>query len=289
MASYGKSVRLFFIEGESTGRWRCELSNWTGIAYKIPRNMLSKCTDRSDLQFTGIYMLIGRTEDDSSDKVYVGEAEQVLSRINQHVVNGAKEWNEWNECVVFISKDDNLNKAQVKYLENSVYTLAKKAGRCELSNGNCPTKSSLSEADTAEMEEFIFNLRLLTGAMGYRFLEPVISKVTEESSVEYHMKSNKTGYDAHGRIVSDGFVILEGSIVSEGTAKSFADKAYYRLREKLVADGSIVDHVFTKDVLFSSYSAAASVVTGHNSNGWIEWITDDGKTIGDSESEKNVD
>ena len=188
---------------------------------------------------------------------------------------------------MFISKDDSLNKAQVKYLENSVYTLAKKAGRCELSNENCPTKSSLSEVDTAEMEEFIFNLRLLTGAMRYRFLESVISRISEEDSKEYHMKG-KTGYDARGRVVSDGFVILKGSIVSEGTAKSFNDKAYHKLRERLVSDGSIVNHVFTKDLLFSSYLAAASVVTGYNTNGWIEWTTDDGKTLNDNESRTNV-
>ena len=280
MASYGKSIRLFFIEGESTGRWRCELSNWTGIAYKIPRNMLSKCTDRPDLQFTEIYMLIGKTEDDSTDKVYFGEAEKILSRINQHVVNSAKEWNEWNECVVFISKENSLNKAQVKYLENSIYALATDAGRCELSNGNCPTKSSLSEADTEEMEEFIFNLRLLTGAMGYRFLEPMISKVTECDSIEYYMKGKK-GYNAHGRVVSDGFVVLKGSIASEGIAKSFKDTGYHKLREKLKLDGSIEGRVFTKDVLFSSYSAAASVVTGRSANGLIEWMTENGKTLKD--------
>ena len=36
--NYGKSIRLFLIEGIADGRWMCELSNWTGKAYKIPRN-----------------------------------------------------------------------------------------------------------------------------------------------------------------------------------------------------------------------------------------------------------
>lgn len=38
--NYGKSIRLFLIEGIADGRWMYELSNWTGKAYKIyPENM----------------------------------------------------------------------------------------------------------------------------------------------------------------------------------------------------------------------------------------------------------
>jgi hypothetical protein len=52
----------------------CELSNWTGKAYKIPRIKIKDCVDRDDLQNTGVYLLLGKN-DENKDLVYIGEAE----------------------------------------------------------------------------------------------------------------------------------------------------------------------------------------------------------------------
>ena len=82
--------------------------------------MISKCTDRKELNNTGVYFLIGKDEDGITDNVYIGEAENVLPRINQHIVAGNKEWQDWPESVMFINKDDALNKAIIKYLENAI-------------------------------------------------------------------------------------------------------------------------------------------------------------------------
>lgn len=68
----------------------------------------------------------------------MGEAENIYERLLTHL----KEKDFWHECVVFISKDNNLNKAHVKYLENRMYTIAKEAGRYQLENSNIPTQSS---------------------------------------------------------------------------------------------------------------------------------------------------
>ena len=38
----GKNFNLFLIDGEVTGRIKCTLSNWTGLAYKIPRSYIEK-------------------------------------------------------------------------------------------------------------------------------------------------------------------------------------------------------------------------------------------------------
>lgn len=50
----GKSVNLFLMDGEASGRIKCSISNWTGISYKIPRTDLEKCKDRDDLKKSGI-------------------------------------------------------------------------------------------------------------------------------------------------------------------------------------------------------------------------------------------
>lgn len=51
-----KNFDLFLMDGEVTGRIKCTLSNWTGIAYKIPRTYLDKCKDRLDLKQSGEYL-----------------------------------------------------------------------------------------------------------------------------------------------------------------------------------------------------------------------------------------
>ena len=54
MAAHGKTIQLFLMDGEATGRTKCTLANWTGIAYKIPRIMLEQCKDRKDLKQSGV-------------------------------------------------------------------------------------------------------------------------------------------------------------------------------------------------------------------------------------------
>ena len=110
--SYAKTIKIFLIDGDPNGRMSCELSNWTGKAFKIPRIKIKECVDRKELVSTGIYLLFGKSED-NIDQVYIGEAESILKRLNQHLTQ--KDF--WNETIVFISKDENLNKAHIKYIE----------------------------------------------------------------------------------------------------------------------------------------------------------------------------
>ncbi|MCF8232754.1 MAG: GIY-YIG nuclease family protein [Bacteroidales bacterium] len=93
---FGKTIKIFLIDGDPNGRMTCELSNWTGKAYKIPRIKVKDCTDRDDLQNTGIYLLFGK-DDEGKDQVYIGEAEVILKRLNQQI--NQKEF--WNETILF--------------------------------------------------------------------------------------------------------------------------------------------------------------------------------------------
>ena len=48
-----KTIKLFLMDGEPSGRIKCSLANWTGIAYKIPRTALDKCKDLDILACVG--------------------------------------------------------------------------------------------------------------------------------------------------------------------------------------------------------------------------------------------
>ncbi len=139
-----KSIRFFLMDGTPGGRLSVELSNWTGKAYRIPRNLLAESQGLKGIRGTGVYLLF--SELDGSEDIY--------ARLKDHLQK--KEF--WYEAIAFISKDDNLNKAHVKYLENRLYDKAKQAGRYQLTNDKTPTRSMISEPDQAEMEELATKL-----------------------------------------------------------------------------------------------------------------------------------
>ena len=153
--AFDKTIQMYIFDGDPNGRIMCELSNWNGRVYKVARNQLSQFSNRSDAEHTGVYFLFGKDED-NQDIVYIGEAERVLPRLKQHL-----EEEYWNDCVIVISKDNLLNKAHIKYLENTFYTIAKEAGRFSIMNSTIPTRSSISEYDVAMLEEFISTAKLL--------------------------------------------------------------------------------------------------------------------------------
>lgn len=279
---FGKTIKLFLIDGEPNGRMTCELSNWTGKAYKIPRIKVKECADRPDLQNTGIYLLFGKDED-GSDKVYIGEAESVLKRLGQHLTQ--KEF--WNEAIVFISKDENLNKAHVKYLESRLYEIATKVKRYKLENNSIPTQSSISESDTAEMEEFIGNVKILVNTLGHKVFEDKRETAGgKKAKSTFYIKATR-GANASGEPTSDGFVIFEGSEIAHSTVPSIT-KSIKDQRDKIVNSNSITNKdgklFLNEDYVFSSPSAAACLVLGRNANGLTEWKLKDGTSLKDFES-----
>lgn len=281
---HGKTIKIFLIEGDPNGRMTCELSNWTGKAYKIPRILVSGSDDRSDLKNTGIYLLFGKNEA-GMDKVYIGEAESVLIRLKQQL--SAKEY--WNEAIVFVSKDDNLNKAHVKYLENRLYEQAKKAGRFDLDNASIPTQSSISESDRAEMEEFLENIRLLVNTLGHKVFEEKreVLSILNEPRISFFIKGVREA-EAQGQRTTDGFVVFKGSKASKSVTNAFSP-SFVALRDRLIESHTLTIQdkylLFQEDYIFSSPSAAAMIVLGTPTNGLSAWKDAQGRTLKTVEAE----
>lgn len=282
---FGKTIKIFLIDGDPNGRMSCELSNWTGKAYKIPRIKIKECKDRDDLMNTGVYLLFGKDED-GKDLVYIGEAESILKRLNQHL--NQKDF--WNETIVFVSKDDNLNKAHIKYLENRLHDIAQLAKRYKIENSIIPTQSSISESDKAEMEEFIENIKMLVNTLGHKVFDEKRELKPKQKHEIFSIKSAR-GADGQGEPSSDGFVVFKGSKAAATIVNSMT-ASFIVLRQKLIDDGVLVDkgefYEFSDDYIFSSPSTAAVMVMGRNANGLTEWKQKDGKTLKDFENNEKT-
>ncbi len=274
--SFGKTIKMFLIDGDPSGRLTCELSNWTGLAYRIPRTEVKKCSDRPNLNSTGVYMLFGRNDEDK-EAVYIGEAEEVYTRLQSHL----REKDFWNEVIVFISKDENLNKAHIKYIENKLYEKAKVANRYFLMNGNIPPMPSISEADRAEMDEYISNLTMMVNTLGHKLFEEIKDSADVNVDDVLFIKST-LGVDAKGVQTQEGFVVLKGSKIAN--RKSYSERLLAKRNDLLRTEQVKVvndEFVVMEDLLFTSPSAAADIVTGRSANGLTEWKDRNGKSLKD--------
>lgn len=281
LLAFSKTIQMYIFDGNPNGRIMCELSNWNGRVYKISRNELGTFLERPDAENTGVYFLLGK-DADNVDTLYVGEAEKMLTRLKQHL----RDTLYWSDCIVVISKDNLLNKAHVKFLENKFYGLAKSAGRSIVVNNTIPTCSSISEYDEAMLLEFMSNAKLLVNTLGYKIFDTIedSSIKQKDNQILFYIQAAR-GADAKGVIVADGFAVLKGSTIATSTVPSMTE-SLVRLRSELI-DKGIIDSEFhfLKDYIFTSPSLAAAVVMGRNANGRTEWKTSDHKTIKDIEEE----
>jgi hypothetical protein len=104
MGAFGKTIRVFLVDGTTNGLTTAELSNWTGIGIKIPRIKVKEYSNRAEFQKPGVYILIGKGENNEGI-AYIGEAEIIGDRLVHHIAN--KDF--WNEVIFFGSKDKYLN------------------------------------------------------------------------------------------------------------------------------------------------------------------------------------
>ncbi len=282
----GRSIRIFLATGEVTGIRHAELVNWTGQAIVCPRTRLDDLERwHEEVSRPGVYLLVG-AEGLSDREVYVGEGEIALKRVRQHI--GTKEF--WQEVVIFTSKDENLTKAHVKYLEHRLIQKAKEVGRYKLVNGNEPTETALPRADRAAMEEFLENIEVLLGALGHRVFVPLVASPANPSTAD-RFKFSIKGAEAFGAPVDEGFIIFHNSTGLRRSSDSMgignvALKRELVATKKLVEEGDLVR--FREDVLFGTPSQAGSIVSGIACNGRIAWKRQrDGRTLNDIDSEES--
>lgn len=291
MAARGKSINLFLMDGDSGGRIKCTLANWTGVAYKIPRTELDKCKERDDLKQSGVYFLFGTSDATGKSVVYIGQAgarkngEGILNRLQEHKRNPEKDY--WTEAIVFTTSNNSFGPTEISYLENRFCNLAIQAKRYEVKNGNDPTPGNITEEKESEMEEFIDYAKVIMGTLGHKLFEPISKPIAPaaddtvavpENYSELHLErviKNVGKVEAVGTQTSEGFVVFKGSHISLVDDDTIPAVIKERRKNALLDEQGVLQ----EDMLFSSPSYAAMFVIGKSANGLTSWKTTDGKTL----------
>lgn len=265
---YGKTIELFFVDGTADGIVTAELSNWNAKAIKIPRTDIKDCK-RDDIKGVGVYFLFCVDEEDNRS-VYIGEAEDVLKRLKQHITdyNNDKEKYYWTSAVAFVGSG--LDKALIRYIENGLVERSRIAGKADVLTRATFTNAVLKESQIATCEEFMDNVRVLISALGYNVLTPAPTKAEHTKDYLY---LNVGEVSAKGFVSSSGFTVLKGSKTSQNVAPQFEDKLkrYGDIRKKLEEKGIVENHLFVNDYEFTSPTQAASVILGYCVSGNAAW------------------
>ncbi len=268
-------IRMFLPEGAPEGIRIIERSNWVGQAVICPHGSFAKLKSRPEASRAGVYVLLGVAEDEMP-KAYIGEADPIIERLVNHYKQ--KEW--WDTAVFFVSKDQQLNKAHVQFLESRLVQLAKKANRCKLENGNVPAEPSLSEMEHAEMEGFLSHMLQIYPVAGVNLFQTPVA--APPGAIEYCL--NFKHGQAFGVESPEGFLVRAQSAAAKDVGRALRQGSV-KLRDQLVELGVLMDagdHLqFTQDYAFNSPSTAAKVVCGNEVNGRTAWRTESGKVLRD--------
>ena len=234
------TIKIFLPHGDPKRLRTAELSNWTGKAVAGPRSEFDGVLARDESQNSGVYFLTGVDPETGKSAVYIGEAESIRDRVKGHL---DKDF--WNHIAFFTSKDENLTKAHIRYLEGRLIEQAKQAGRAQVKNSQS-SGARLPESDREDMEIFLEKIHQLLPVLGVEVLVPTTINAVgtnERVSLSCEIK----GLKATGHLTPNGIVVLAGSqaVLAERPSSQKYPWAL-NMRQRLKDDGALTvkaDHL----------------------------------------------
>jgi len=271
------TIRIFLVHGDPKRLRTAELSNWSGKAVAGPRSEFEGVTARDEALQPGVYFLTGTDPETGRPSIYIGEAECIRDRVKSHLKRDF-----WNQIAFFVSKDENLTKSHIRYLEGRLIQSSREAKRASVENG-MSSGAKLPESDREEMEVFLEKVHQLLPVLGIELLVATAKK-PESTDAQEELVCRIKGLEARGYLVPNGFLVSKGSEAVKRERPSTAKWPQPSiLRTKLLDEGTLIDRqdrlLFTADVEFSSPSAAASVINGGSANGLTTWKDSAGRTL----------
>jgi hypothetical protein len=162
------TIRIFVPDGNPDGVRIIDRMNWTGLGITFPRNQWTTTKRRPEFDRAGVYILVGYEEDDDLPTLYIGQADGLRRRIDNHY----QEREFWDWGIAFVSTNHGLNRAHITWLEHDLIKRAQCAARSRLANSVNPQEPVLSESEKADTEGFLKEILQILPLVGLRAFEP---------------------------------------------------------------------------------------------------------------------
>lgn len=273
-----KTIQIFLPGGDPHGIRVAEITTRIMQLIEVPRSLLPDFLQMAESNQVALYFLFGGTEEGLDQKVYIGQTGDLRKRLATH--NKEKEF--WERALVLISRTNSLTQTHALFLEWHCIQASRKAGRYADENGNGGSKPHTPAPLEADCLEIFETGQALLSTLGYPIFDPV-AKPNDSTSTEEMFFCKASGANGKGLYTQEGFVVLKGSTGRKMNVPSIIGTSTERIRQKLLETGIMREEgefvVFEKDHLFRSPSMAAFSLMGRSSNGWVDWKTQDGKTL----------
>lgn len=154
-----------------------------------------------------------------------------------------------------MSKNENLTKAHVRYLEIRLLAEAAHVNRFTLGQ-NQAGRSKLPESDREDMEVFLARIRQLLPVLRSDILAPIAQTAASGQPGGVLLRRIK-GAEARGQRTANGFVVFKGSTAVLQERPSAESNPYVvAQRKQLIAEGTLIENgsflAFAKDSEFTS-------------------------------------
>lgn len=265
----GKTIQIYLPNGDPKSVKQATITTDKIEILQIPRSILPE--NKKILDFNGVYILVDSLKSEKP-KIYIGKG-NVKSRVYLH----DKRKDFWN--VIFAIKlNDNsgFNDAHNSYLEHYFVERAVDLGISTLvENKQVPKCPKLSDSVLSDLQCYINTIEILLPTLGLKCFQP---KETQNNLL--FVCKDKYGNIGEGEYSENGFTLYKGAKCRLELHKGTNTVPY---RDDLIDSGVLKQkdghYILQEDRIFSSVSAASSIVLGRRSNGWIEWQANNGKTL----------
>ncbi len=269
-------IFIFTVDEESC-------SNWVGELCRIPRTAIQKqYTSLKKFQQAGVYFLVGKDEEGSRLKTYIGQAEDLIQRTKQHDSDEKKKW--FEEVFFLISKRNPLNSSARLYLERKFHDRVN-LQKVTRDNGSTPPGEKNPKSREYLDNRLIKPVPLLMKVLGRDIFYSSIEKLPDPvpgvgiGKMEYWHLSTSTKVDNKKCIGnafcrkdegSGAYIVCKGSKivpwnVNDDKREKTGEKKDLCDKRKTWATSSTL--TLPEDVPFTKKSPAAQFVTGRESEG----------------------
>lgn len=219
MQAKAKKITLYLENGTLDGLVNIsETDGWDfgGELYSCPRDNVDALVNNPFINNKiGVYLLL------STDRVYVGQSIDLVSRITQHKLG--KDW--WERVILFTSKNNELNQSHITYLESKLIQKAIECSTVDSENKTFGNKTCLGIGDAKLLDQYLDEAFFVLELLGINVFKK--SKEQTKSQITLSTITEKTEEDRELRAKSETarFLKNKGIIFT----KNFS---YSKLQEK---------------------------------------------------------
>ena len=280
-----RTITIFLIDWNPTWFRKIYLNNRLTLGFFIPRKDLDKAKNRDEFTRSWVYFLLWKNEEDKN-LVYIWQTWNLLERIKQHHNDIKKDF--WNSAIIFTTDNWSWNESDLHFLEKKLIEDAKKLWNYIIKNSQSWNTWLIKEERIPDLEENIDDIKILISSLWFSIFKEKTSK--EDKKEKYFCQRNWN--NGVWYYTKEWFLVLKWSVWSF-EIKEYALSALKNIQQKLFLENILKQEnekiIFLQDYLFSSPSTASSVIIWNKSNGWIDWKTENWKTLHEIERKnKNI-